>query len=73
MIGIVASIGDEATNWPDPLQQGARDTDIVDIAGRQQQGQWPAPARRSTRGACSSCRRATGRLLGGRPPFSAAR
>ena len=42
MIGIVAAIGDEATNRPDLLQQGPRDTDIVDVAGRQQQSQRPA-------------------------------
>src|SRR5712664_238632 len=41
-MGSVAAIGDEAANRTDPLQQGPCDADIVDVAGRQQQGQRPA-------------------------------
>lgn len=44
VIGIVAAIGDEAASRPDLLQQGPCDTDIVDVARRQQQGRGPALA-----------------------------
>lgn len=37
MIGVVASIGDQPGYWSGPLQQGAGDADVVDVAGGQQQ------------------------------------
>lgn len=44
MVGVVAPVGDQAGDWPGPLEQGAGDADIVDVAGGQQQDAGPALA-----------------------------
>lgn len=42
MVGIVATIGNQAPYRVASLQQGSGDADVVDIAGGQQQDTWPA-------------------------------
>ena len=38
MVGIVSAVGNQTAYRTDPLQQGPCDADVVDVAGRQQQG-----------------------------------
>lgn len=44
MVGVVAAIGEQPGDWPRPLEQGAGDADVVDVAGGQQQDSRPALA-----------------------------
>ena len=44
MVGVVAAVGDQASHWAGPLEQGAGDADVVDIAGTQQQDAGAAQA-----------------------------
>jgi hypothetical protein len=37
VIGVVGTVCEEALEAPDPAEQGAREADIVDVAGRQEQ------------------------------------
>ena len=42
MVGVVAAIGNQPGDRSSPLEQGAGDADVVDVAGGQQQDAGPA-------------------------------